>query len=462
MKHQSGHTHSINIQRQRDKRQAVNNELLGIQKKSLEVSNPGDKQEQEADEIARKVVSGGTATVSENNSGINRKGDGNVETSPEFSTKLSGSKGGGQSLDDSTRGEMESKMGADFRGVKIHTGSEANNMSESINAKAFTHGQDVYFKQDQFNTNSKDGKELLAHELVHTVQQSDSSTLQRKEGPTITITIEAGQTLSSIAREYHTTVAELKRLNNLTSDTIYAGKTLKVPAPKKEADDIYGNMQRPDFGDTSITKADLEKNILYKDPVSGKTYTCQAKDTFYGIWVSYQIEDAYNMAHDTGKDRYGRPKAFAKMIMVPVGHTLFYDAKEWSALTIEQKVRSYDHAPGIDLEPDLASKRYPRLNAEKARRILVHRMDTSTSTLDMDTVTVKSAPSKIYSLKHDMFLKDTEFGKWFMALPETESDFNYHPIPPGSLKHLGDNDEAVTKWNNFTYQEKADTYREYK
>jgi hypothetical protein len=166
------------VQRNQEDWDSVHNQMLALQrqklqKKSLEISSPNDPDEQEADQVARSVVSGESAEIHGTGSTINRKAEGSSETTPEFQSKLESSKGGGQSLDDSTKSEMESKMGADFSGVKIHTGSEAQRMSESINAKAFTHGQDVYFKQGEFNTNSQGGKELLAHELVHTVQQGE-------------------------------------------------------------------------------------------------------------------------------------------------------------------------------------------------------------------------------------------------------------------------------------------------
>lgn len=167
------------IQRQREQEhwEEAHNQLIEVQqkervqKKSLEISQPGDSDEKEADEVARKVINGQSAEVHGGGGSVNRKGEGSTEATPEFHSKLNASKGGGQSLEDSTRSEMESKMGADFSNVKVHTGGEANQMSESINAKAFTHGQDIYFKDGQHNTSSNEGKELLAHELVHTVQQ---------------------------------------------------------------------------------------------------------------------------------------------------------------------------------------------------------------------------------------------------------------------------------------------------
>jgi hypothetical protein len=171
-----------NLQGEQEHWEEVHNNLIEvqqaqrIQKKSLEISSPGDADEKEADTVARKVVSGESAEIHGTGGTINRKGEGTSETTPEFQTKLESSKGGGQSLEDSTRSEMESKMGADFSGVKIHTGGEASNMSASINAKAFTHGQDIYFG----GSHSSENKELLAHELVHTVQQQDNPSIQTK------------------------------------------------------------------------------------------------------------------------------------------------------------------------------------------------------------------------------------------------------------------------------------------
>lgn len=144
-----------------------------IQKKSLEVSNPTDTDEKEADEVARKVVDGQSAEIHGTGGTVNRSAEGAAKTTPAFQSKLEGSRGGGQSLDDSVKSDMESKTGADFSDIKVHTGSDAHNMSESINAKAFTQGRDIYFKQGEYNPDSKQGKELLAHELVHTAQQSN-------------------------------------------------------------------------------------------------------------------------------------------------------------------------------------------------------------------------------------------------------------------------------------------------
>jgi hypothetical protein len=141
--------------------------------KSLAISRPDDPDENEADDVAGKVAAGHSAEIHGTGAAINRKARSSAEASPELAAKLASSKGGGRSLDDPTRSEMQSKMRADFGAVRIHTGSEAHEMNERLNAKAFTHGQDVYFSNGNYNPNSRSGKELLAHELVHTRQQNN-------------------------------------------------------------------------------------------------------------------------------------------------------------------------------------------------------------------------------------------------------------------------------------------------
>ena len=62
-------------------------------------------------------------------------------------------------------------MGADLSGVRVHTDSEADGIARSVQAKAFTHGSDLYFSRGTYDPSSSSGKHLLAHELTHVVQQ---------------------------------------------------------------------------------------------------------------------------------------------------------------------------------------------------------------------------------------------------------------------------------------------------
>lgn len=91
-----------------------------------------------------------------------------------FAQSLSSSKGGGNAMVGSTRKFMESRFNADFSGVRIHNGPQANAMNKSIQAKAFAHGNDIYFNEGNHDPQSPEGAKLLAHELTHTIQQGAS------------------------------------------------------------------------------------------------------------------------------------------------------------------------------------------------------------------------------------------------------------------------------------------------
>jgi hypothetical protein len=80
-------------------------------------------------------------------------------------------KGGGSSLPEGVRTQMESSMGHDFSDVKVHTGTDAANASKSVQAQAFTVGNEIVFNDGKYNPGSPDGDRTIAHELTHVVQQ---------------------------------------------------------------------------------------------------------------------------------------------------------------------------------------------------------------------------------------------------------------------------------------------------
>jgi len=88
---------------------------------------------------------------------------------------IAATRGSGSALPDNTRNQMESKMGYDFSGVSVHTDATSDSLNRSVSAKAFTTGSDVYFSEGAFNPGSKDGQQLLAHELTHVVQQGGAA-----------------------------------------------------------------------------------------------------------------------------------------------------------------------------------------------------------------------------------------------------------------------------------------------
>jgi hypothetical protein len=76
----------------------------------------------------------------------------------------------GQALDTSVREDLEPHFGHSFENVRIHHNAQSHEMTQSVNAVAFTTGQDIYFQQGTYDPTSSNGRELLAHELTHVVQ----------------------------------------------------------------------------------------------------------------------------------------------------------------------------------------------------------------------------------------------------------------------------------------------------
>ena len=78
--------------------------------------------------------------------------------------------------------------------------------------------------------------------------------------PEATYTVKKGDSLYSIANKYNTTVDELKRINNLTSNTLSIGQLLKLPSDK-------------------ASDEEKEENTI--------TYTVQKGDSLYSIAKKY-------------------------------------------------------------------------------------------------------------------------------------------------------------------------------
>jgi hypothetical protein len=128
-----------------------------------------ERDEEEASPIRRLQRQYGNRAVGQM---LERKGEGGTEVAPEVEEAIQQARGGGQALDSGVRDQMEPALGADFGGVRVHTGGEADALNRELNARAFTTGQDVFFRQGEYSPGSSGGRELLAHELTHVVQQT--------------------------------------------------------------------------------------------------------------------------------------------------------------------------------------------------------------------------------------------------------------------------------------------------
>jgi hypothetical protein len=170
----------------------------------LTISQPADIYEQEADRVAQQVMRKISEPVSQQSIQqeelptstqqenlqmksladsitplVQRKGGGGISATSDLENSIQQSQGHGHSLSDDIRQPMEQAFGTDFSNVRIHTDGRSDQLNQSIQARAFTTGQNIFFRQGEYAPGSYVGKELLAHELTHVVQQNGSTDIQR-------------------------------------------------------------------------------------------------------------------------------------------------------------------------------------------------------------------------------------------------------------------------------------------
>ncbi len=148
----------------------------GALQAKLKIGKPGDRNEQEADRVAEKVVVSqpirhkcARCSLEEEEKiqakTISDPADASVADS--FVSNL----GSGQPLDSATRAFFEPRFGYDFSQVRVHTDAKAAEAARDVNANAFTVGGNVVFGEGKCVLGTTEGRKLMAHELAHVIQQ---------------------------------------------------------------------------------------------------------------------------------------------------------------------------------------------------------------------------------------------------------------------------------------------------
>jgi hypothetical protein len=103
------------------------------------------------------------------------------DVSPKISGQIQLLQGAGQPLPAPERRFFEPRFGFDFSGVRIHDGTQANHLARSVNASAFTYGDNIVFAAGEYVPGSSAGRRLLAHELTHVLQQKGDASVVRRQ-----------------------------------------------------------------------------------------------------------------------------------------------------------------------------------------------------------------------------------------------------------------------------------------
>ncbi len=344
----------------------------------LAIGEPGDKYEQEADNVAAQVVQqiNSPAVSSKNQKSVQRQqaseeeelqmkpvadviqrvktseeeelqmksaADSGRNASADLETSISQARGGGQSLNDSIRQPMEQAFGADFSGVKVHTDGKSDQLNQSIQAKAFTTGEDIFFRQGEYNPGNKGGQELLAHELTHVVQQSGSKVQAKLVNQSSSLSSHSGlvqRNLPNNPNPTQNTTANPTQTQNPTQNTTPTPTQPQnstqntTPTPTQTQNPTQNTTPTPTQPQNIKTYV-VSKNTSIYDKSTGKTFWTGSEKETLNSKAKAKVGDILQLTTET-KETYAKEELFSQVKHIASG-------KEGSVKT--DQVRPIFHEP---------------------------------------------------------------------------------------------------------------------
>ena len=199
---------------------------------SLVVSDPADAAEREAEAVANRIVDAGAPAAPVRpasgpsasgvqracasceqeqekekegeepamSGSVHRRAEAGATPNARGADVASAIGGGGSPLPQADRGFFEQRLGHDLSGVRLHTSERASAAARDLRAAAFTVGSDIAFARSRYTPGTREGRHLLAHELVHVVQQGAAQPLTNAAGGAVEA---VSSTIPGIARRMH-------------------------------------------------------------------------------------------------------------------------------------------------------------------------------------------------------------------------------------------------------------------
>jgi hypothetical protein len=225
-----------------------------IQRKT---ANQGHEYLTQGTPVSTKIIAQRKSDNDSNNSSASAR---TPLVSPVIAANIQALNSGGSPLPRSARSFFEPRFGADFSQVRVHTGVRVAETAKSIDAKAFTAGRNIAFGENQYAPESQVGRQLLAHELTHVVQQSGS---QLQPEP-LRATGQARQVASSLAHDLETEVSSEKPVEGLSEPGVNSGGSARRGLGQREVisrgPDSRGNSRKVRLDFLSMVQRMLQTN----------------------------------------------------------------------------------------------------------------------------------------------------------------------------------------------------------
>jgi len=238
----------------------------GAPQAKLNVSQPGNSAEQEADRGAENLSARPSATIQrkcaacaagatcpkceeEQRIQPKEKPGHTPSVSAQTTAQIAALRGRGQPLPPAVRSFFEPRFGRDFSQVRVHSDNQAAETADALSARAFTTGQDMVFGAGNYAPETLTGSKLLAHELTHVVQQRDVVQLEGGVG-------EAGDPYEQQADSVATAVAGGQQAAPLL-DGVAAGPATnaaatstamqRAPVVQRDGEEGHASETKPEF-----------------------------------------------------------------------------------------------------------------------------------------------------------------------------------------------------------------------
>ncbi|MCB1124985.1 MAG: DUF4157 domain-containing protein [Verrucomicrobiae bacterium] len=204
---------TVHHARGEDHRTALQEVLGHPVRTKLKVGAPDDAREREADAVAERVMADEeqplqrkcAACQEEDQEEVHRKpeddedrkknrkeppeeevqtkaaggGRESASVATDVASRIQARRGGGRPLSAAERAFYEPRFGTDFSQVHVHADSESATLAQRLAARAFTVGNDVFLGPGEYRPATRSGRQLLAHELTHVLQQAESGVVRR-------------------------------------------------------------------------------------------------------------------------------------------------------------------------------------------------------------------------------------------------------------------------------------------
>lgn len=235
------------------------------------------------------AAGGGIKIARRTMSDIHRKGEGQPNVSSNVQADIQSSLSSGNPLPLSVRRFMEPRFNADFSNVRVHTDDRSSRLNTQLSAQAFTVGNNIFFGRNRFKPDQEEGRELIAHELTHTIQQG---AVTQHNAATTGVSRQVNDTVhrSEETTVTQTSAPQIQRLGVSDALDYFADKAYNIPGFRMFTI-VLGvnpiNMSRAERSAANIMRAIVEF-------LPGGNIITRALDNYgvfdkVGTWVEQQI-----------------------------------------------------------------------------------------------------------------------------------------------------------------------------